>query len=641
MRRRPVGDAAARAARDARARAPDHPVRDRGDLGHRARRRAACSPARAFPQADPALRRRRGRGADRAPSSRPCRACARWRDEAGVPRRRASCRRGWQATGYEATAPLVARLARLDLDAARPTTPSRRRPSPSPAAASSCCPRPASTPPRPERKRAARRGRARGRGRARRGQARQRRASSPRRRPSSWQAERDKLERLRAELAALGSEPPWQRRAAAGRSRLDARGRRALPARPRALRHALRPRADAPAADRARLAAGALRVDPRRRHQRQVLDGADDSPRSSQRPRACAPAPTSRRTSSSFAERIRVDGADVARRRRSPPRSQRVAARRGDGRTARCAEGDASRSSRRSPPPPSSSSRARGVEVAVIEAGLGGRYDATNVIASRGPGADERRRSSTRAGSARRSPTSPRRSSTSCSPAATLVVGAGPAPRRAGRRRARLRRARRAPRASRPPTRACRCSPPGAFQRRNFALARAAAEAFLGHARRRGGRAPPRPRTPSPAASRSSAQDPLTIFDGAHNPDGMRRLAAALREVLAGPAARRRPVGPRRQGRRGDARARSLPLCAALVFTAHRQPAGAAAGHARVARAPAGGGPPTRVVADPHAALAARPRGRRDRTASCSRPARIYLVADLAARARAARGSML
>ena len=74
----------------------------------------------------------------------------------------------------------------------------------------------------------------------------------------------------------------------------------------------------------------------------------------------------------------------------------------------------------------------------------------------------------------------------------------------------------------------------GPFQRRNFALARAAAEAFLGElddaarARRRR-RAPP-----FPAASRSSAQDPVTIFDGAHNADGMRSLAAALREMLAG-----------------------------------------------------------------------------------------------------------
>ena len=132
----------------------------------------------------------------------------------------------------------------------------------------------------------------------------------------------------------------------------------------------------------------------------------------------------------------------------------------------------------------------RGVEVAVVEAGLGGRYDATTVIESERRGADQRRASSTRAGSARRCATSPPRSSPWCARAATLVLGADLDPEalalaRDGRgASARLASCGRRSRehASWPAR--------GAFQRRNFALARTAAEAYLaaaGIARARGG----------------------------------------------------------------------------------------------------------------------------------------------------------
>ena len=58
--------------------------------------------------------------------------------------------------------------------------------------------------------------------------------------------------------------------------------------------------------------------------------------------------------------------------------------------------------------------------------------------------------------------------------------------------------------------------------------------------RRRGVSRPPRPgrrsrrrrpRSACPGASRSSACDPLTLLDGAHNPDGMRALAESLPEI--------------------------------------------------------------------------------------------------------------
>jgi dihydrofolate synthase/folylpolyglutamate synthase len=72
---------------------------------------------------------------------------------------------------------------------------------------------------------------------------------------------------------------------------------------------------------------------------------------------------------------------------------------------------------------------------------------------------------------------------------------------------------------------------PGRFQRRNFALARAAAEAFLG------------PLDPAAVANVAAtlivpgrlepiAEDPLTFLDVAHNPDGAAALAEALGEVV-------------------------------------------------------------------------------------------------------------
>ena len=64
----------------------------------------------------------------------------------------------------------------------------------------------------------------------------------------------------------------------------------------------------------------------------------------------------------------------------------------------------------------------QGVEVAVIEAGLGGRWDATNVLGA-ASSCSPTSASSTRAGSGRRSPTSRGRSSRSCRPGATLVLG--------------------------------------------------------------------------------------------------------------------------------------------------------------------------------------------------------------------------
>ena len=149
---------------------------------------------------------------------------------------------------------------------------------------------------------------------------------------------------------------------------------------PRAVRDALRARPDAQADDGARPAAAPVRVDPRGRDQRQVLDGAvlRRDPR--------APRAAHRQLHLAAPELLpRADrgggGAGAARPTsplrwsvsRTPPSSS-TAPRTPDDRVTQfealtaAAYHELAR---------------RGVEVAVIEAGLGGRYDATNVIPSK------------------------------------------------------------------------------------------------------------------------------------------------------------------------------------------------------------------------------------------------------------------
>ncbi len=179
------------------------------------------------------------------------------------------------------------------------------------------------------------------------------------------------------------------------------------------------------------------------------------------------------------------------------------------------------------------------VDVAVIEAGLGGRHDATNVIPSRvqvltGVGLEHTRwLGPTLADIAAEKLAVVREG-------ATLVVGdLEPEVRDAARRAAADRHARliTAPAfGAAPATSGLALGAAGAFQRVNFALAVAAAEAFLD-------------RPLDPAAVRSAAAEtripgrleimdsrPLTLHDGAHNPAGARALVAALEEVSEGRA---------------------------------------------------------------------------------------------------------
>ncbi len=278
----------------------------------------------------------------------------------------------------------------------------------------------------------------------------------------------------------------------------------------------------------------------------------------------------------------------------------------------------------------------RGVEAAVIEAGLGGRYDATNVIPSRvqvltsvglehtrwlGPTihdiATEKLDVVQEGG--------------------TLVLGPELAPEAlevarsvAAERHATIVQAGSDPGVA--------VGAPGAFQRRNFAVAIAAARAYLGSL------------DPAAVASAAAsvrvagrlqqiADEPLTLLDGAHNPDGIAALAESLPELMAG---HDRLVGVISILDDKDASgmlAKLARMCDALVFTSSQNPR-ALPPPTLQSLARQLSGPPSEVVADPRAAVErarelAGPGGVVLATGS------IYLVADLLAPAGRRRASML
>jgi len=290
----------------------------------------------------------------------------------------------------------------------------------------------------------------------------------------------------------------------------------------------------------------------------------------------------------------------------------------------------------------------REVDVAVIEAGLGGRYDATNVLDSTVTvlttvGLEHTRWLGPTIRDVAREKLAVLR------PGTTLVVGhglhpdareeAGAAARRAG---ARLVEA--------PAEPAVEPAARGAFQRRNLATALAGAEAFLGRPLREEavreaaattlvpGRfeildAGATPMRTSAGARVCADGGPVTVLDGAHNPAGARALAESLPAFLAA----------RGEGGRGaplvlvvsilddkDAAAMLgalLPHAAAVVATANAHPRALSPATLTSLGAQLGG-PPAHVEADPHRALAlaqelAGPGGAVLATGS------LYLLADL------------
>jgi dihydrofolate synthase/folylpolyglutamate synthase len=270
---------------------------------------------------------------------------------------------------------------------------------------------------------------------------------------------------------------------------------------------------------------------------------------------------------------------------------------------------------------------ARGVEAAVVEAGLGGRHDATNVLAApvavlTNVGLEHTRWLG---------PTIThiaREKLAVVAPGATLVVGELDAEAEAEVAKVDARVVRADPASKAPFT---------GFQRANFAVASAAAGEFLAAAED-GLSGAAGDRLDEAAVLRAASsltvpgrfqvtvEDPLTIFDGAHNPSGVAALASALRDTIG-----ERPLiavlsvlddkdaaGMLRE---------LLPLAAGAVFTASRNPR--ALSPATLASLWSQlGGPPAEIEGDPrkaveHAQQLAGEDGAVVATGS------IYLIADL------------
>ncbi|MGZ4168770.1 MAG: bifunctional folylpolyglutamate synthase/dihydrofolate synthase [Solirubrobacteraceae bacterium] len=278
----------------------------------------------------------------------------------------------------------------------------------------------------------------------------------------------------------------------------------------------------------------------------------------------------------------------------------------------------------------------RQVQVAVIEAGLGGRYDATNVIPSTVQVLTSVGLEHTRWLGPTLHDIAGEKLDV-VQPHGTLVLGAGLAPevievaeRVAAERDARIVRAGTNP--------GVVVGAPGAFQRRNFALAEAAAEAYLGEL--------------DPAAVTAAAaqvrvpgrlqqigSDPLTLLDGAHNPDGMRALAESLPELVADHTPVIAVVSVLDDKDAAGMLAALMPACDALVFTTSHNPRTLPPPTLQsLARQLMG--PPTEVVPGAREALAharelAGPRGAVIATGS------LYLIADLLASGPRERASSL
>ena len=268
---------------------------------------------------------------------------------------------------------------------------------------------------------------------------------------------------------------------------------------------------------------------------------------------------------------------------------------------------------------------ARGVEAAVVEAGLGGRHDATNVLAApvavlTNVGLEHTRWLG---------PTITdiaREKLAVVAPGSTLVVGEldPEAEAEVAKVDARVVHAD-----------AAQGAPFTGFQRTNFAVAKVAAGEFLAAAEDR----PAWPASLDEAAVLRAASSltvpgrfqvvadaPLTIFDGAHNPSGVAALASALRDAVG-----EKPlvaVLSVLDDKDAAGMLRELvPLASGAVFTASRNPR---------ALSPATlsslwdqlGGPAAEIEGDPRAAVE-RAQALAGEEGAVVATGSIYLVADL------------
>jgi dihydrofolate synthase / folylpolyglutamate synthase len=284
---------------------------------------------------------------------------------------------------------------------------------------------------------------------------------------------------------------------------------------------------------------------------------------------------------------------------------------------------------------------AREVDVAAIEAGLGGRWDATNVLPSTvqvltNVGLEHTRWLGPTVRDIAREKLAVVRDG------ATLVLGAGLHPDALDEARAAAER-HGATLVQAPADPGVEVAAPGAFQRRNFALARAAADAYLRAEGRPGGADVRHVRAAAAAVTvpgrlQVVAHEPLTVLDGAHNAEGVAALAESLPQLTAG----RRLVAVVSILEDKDAAGMLRALLGhaeAVVFTRSRNPRALPPATLQSLCAQLGG-PPCELVADPRAALA-RARELAGAGGVVLATGSIYLVADLLAPAGQRSASIL
>jgi dihydrofolate synthase/folylpolyglutamate synthase len=281
---------------------------------------------------------------------------------------------------------------------------------------------------------------------------------------------------------------------------------------------------------------------------------------------------------------------------------------------------------------------ASAVDVAVVEAGLGGRYDATNVINSRV-------QVLTNVGLEHTKHLGPTIADIAAEkldvvrPDGTLVFGAGlhPDARAVAEKVCAERNARLIEAPALPPA-GVELLAGGVFQRANFALACAAADAWLGHVPDTDAVRAAAASTLVPGRFQQVDADPVTIVDGAHNPEGMTALAESLRETIGD----RRLVAVLSILDDKDAAAmlrELLPLCAEVICTRTSNPRALPPATLQSLSAQLGW-PIAHVASDPHIALdlareLAGPDGLALATGS------LYLIAELLRGRGGGRGSTL
>jgi dihydrofolate synthase/folylpolyglutamate synthase len=280
---------------------------------------------------------------------------------------------------------------------------------------------------------------------------------------------------------------------------------------------------------------------------------------------------------------------------------------------------------------------AREVDVAVIEAGLGGRWDATNVLPSSvqvltNVGLEHTRWLGPTVRDIAREKLAVVRDG------GTLVVGADLHPE--AEEEARLAAERHgATLVEAPAEPGVEVAAPGTFQRRNFALARAAADAYLGA----GGAQLEAVRAAAgavtiPGRLQIVGHEPLTVLDGAHNAAGIVALTESLPQLTAG----RRLVAVVSilddKDAAGMLRA-LLPHCEHVVFTRNHSPRALPAATLASLCAQLDG-PGCELEAEPRRALA-RARERAGAGGVVLATGSIYLIADLLAPAGQRSASIL